>query len=208
MTHHDQFRDQALLIGLLLNPIPGSVPPPSPLTKVDQVLHRDLTMILAEYQALREEILKRVELRYQLLNILMTAAAGFLAFGSQEQIPSTVLLVYPLMALFLTAGWVHNGHTIEHIAGYLREQMEQVVPGLHWETYVEQRIHRKSPFRQLGTVATSGLVLTTQLLAIGLALLKFTWTEIEVVLWVASVLAFILTFILFGFTLRFQRGGG
>ena len=43
------------------------------------------TLVTAEYNTLREEILKRVETRYQLLSLSVTALAALLAFGSETK---------------------------------------------------------------------------------------------------------------------------
>lgn len=71
----------------------------------------DTTTTLTEYKALRDEIVKRIEFRYQIINLILIVAGTFLTVGVQASIPASVLLVYPILALFLISGWAHNGVT-------------------------------------------------------------------------------------------------
>ena len=60
-------------------------------------------LVAAEYKALRDEILKRVEFRYQLLNITLISAGTLLGAGLNAN-SAPVLLVYPILAAFLAGG--------------------------------------------------------------------------------------------------------
>ena len=82
----------------------------------------DTTGMVTEYQALRSEILKRIEFRYQLINLILIVAGTFLTVGLQPNISASMLLVYPILALFLVAGWVHNGVATLRIARYIRKK--------------------------------------------------------------------------------------
>ena len=152
--------------------------------------------ILAEYQTLRDDILKRIEFRYQLINLLLVVAGAFFTLGLQPNIPSSVLLIYPILALFLTAGWAHNGVVMVKIGDYLREELEVKTVGLKWHTRIATSYPQFSGFSFLGTISTSGLVLTTQVLALVLALIRFGATLIETVLLVCSLVAVVATMVL------------
>jgi len=149
------------------------------------------SVILAEYASLRAEMLKRVEFRYQLINLTIIIAGTFLTIGLQPNVPAFVLLVYPILALFLVAGWAHNGQTIVSISKYINEHIRPKLKDLEWEGFA-----RKHHVSFYGTLSTSGLVLTTQFLAIGLALLKFSFTTTQITLLACSVIAVISTIIL------------
>jgi hypothetical protein len=69
----------------------------------------DTTLVTAEYNTLREEILKRVETRYQLLSLSVTALGALLAFGSETK-NATLILLYPVLALCLAISWLSNTH--------------------------------------------------------------------------------------------------
>jgi hypothetical protein len=152
---------------------------------------------MAEYNTLRSEILQRIGFRFQLINLILIVAGTFLTAGVQPDIPASVLLVYPLLSLFLTASWVHNGIVLAQIGRYIKDHIESKITGLQW-----QSSGSKYFFRGWGTLATSGLVLTTQLLALALAFIKGNFTTIERVLFICSSVAIVLTLIL----LRYSTG--
>jgi hypothetical protein len=65
----------------------------------------DIDKIATEYNALRDEILKRIELRQQFVSMTLTIAGVFLGIGVTTD---TIALVYPLLATFLAIGWAQN----------------------------------------------------------------------------------------------------
>lgn len=68
-----------------------------------QVKTEDITLVATKYKALRDEIVKRLEFRYQIINLTLVVAGTFLTIGVQANMPASVLLVYPLLASFLIA---------------------------------------------------------------------------------------------------------
>jgi hypothetical protein len=160
---------------------------------------KDKTIILEEYQALRNEILKRIEFRYQIINIILIVFGTFLSVGVQSNVLVPVLLVYPILALFLVSGWVYNGVILKRIGVYIRENIETNLIELRWESYLKEkatRMNSSSPFSFLGTLSTSGLVLTTQFLAVGIALLKFKFIATEIIFLICSLVAILWTLII------------
>jgi hypothetical protein len=144
-----------------------------------------------EYRALRDEILKRIELRQQHIALTLTIAGAFLGFGLTT---AAVALVYPLLATFLAYGWAQNDVRIRQLAAYIRSHHEGVIPGLGWETYLQN----KSPqagfrnWRSPVILSHGGIFLLTQLMAIGIGLYRFTFTPIEwVLIGIDCVLAFL-----------------
>ena len=171
-----------------------------------QAKAENLTLVAAEYNALRNEIVKRLEFRYQIINLALIVAGTFLTVGVQASMPASVLLVYPLLALFLIAAWAHNGIASLHIGRYIREHIERKATGLGWETFLkEQAPQLPRPYGFLGTISTAGLILTTQLLAVALALLKGNFSTIEIVLLVCSLVSIVLTLFLLQYTIRIRR---
>lgn len=171
-----------------------------------EVKPEDITSAITEYNALRDEILKRLEFRYQTINLTLIVAGTFLTVGVQANTPPSVLLVYPLLASFLVAAWAYNGAASLRIAQYIRESIEPEVAGLGWETSLKEqapRLHRA--YGLLGTVSTSGLTLTTQLLAIALALLKGDLAPIETVLLACAVAAVLSTLFILRYVTRLRR---
>src|SRR5689334_19293985 len=106
------FQDsQALLGDLLLNTASSR----SRKGSNNPVRTTDTTITVTEYNALRSTVIKRLEFRYQILNLILIVAGTFLTIGLQKDNPSSILLVYPILALFLTAIWTHNGIIIAQI---------------------------------------------------------------------------------------------
>lgn len=133
----------------------------------------------AEYAALRNEILKRMELRQQLIAGTLTLAGVFLSVGLVKDL---VALIYPPLAAFLALAWAQNDFRLKSAAKYIREKLEPVL-GLRWETWVQEQ--REAGREELGSwnfivASHGGIFLLTQLLAVGIELLKnapFSWLK-------------------------------
>lgn len=134
----------------------------------------DKRVIEMEYGSLRGEILKRIELRQQIVSVTLTLAGIFLGVGLTTE---SVTLVYPPLAMFLAFGWAQNDFRIRDLAKYIRERLEIVSPHAGYETYVDgQRGENKG----LGSwrfvvLSHGGIFLFTQLMAIGIGLSNFTF---------------------------------
>ena len=126
-----------------------------------------------EYNALRSEILTRIELRQQLIGITLALAGVFLSLALTVE---AVALIYPPLAMFLALGWARNDDGIREIALYIRERLERMPVGLGYETYMQQRrAERKGPRAwRLGASSHSGVFLLTQIMAVGIELSKDT----------------------------------
>ena len=157
-----------------------------------------------EYNSLRGEILKRIELRQQIISITLTLAGIFLSFGVSTD---TVALIYPPLAAFLAIAWAQNDFRIRDLATYIRENLETTSIGLGYETYVQQaRAKNKKPggWRYV-VISHTGIFIFTQLMAIGIELLKsmpIVFTPLE---WVLLVIDFISIFVVILFAGRSSR---
>ena len=83
-----------------------------------------------EYVALRSEILKRIELRHQLISITLTIAGAFFAVGVSIAL---VTLIYPPLATFLALSWAQNDLRVGMVGKYMRDHYKN-----QWEIYIEQ----------------------------------------------------------------------
>jgi hypothetical protein len=139
--------------------------------------------IQMEYKALRDESLKRIELRQQLATITLTLAGVFLGVGLNT---NQVALLYPPLATFLAFGWSQNDIRIRDIGVFIREHYESTIPGLQWETFLaKQRQTEKSPsttWLRKVVLSHGGIFLFSQIMAIGIGLSKFSFTPVEQVL--------------------------
>lgn len=141
-----------------------------------------------EYTTLRSEILKRIEMRQQIVSIALTLAGIFLGIGLGNE---SVALIYPPLAMFLAFGWAQNDYRIRDSAKYIRENLESAMPGLGYETYVQQKRQSSEGLGSWRFVVLShgGVFLITQLLAITIELIKFTFNPLEWVLLVVDLIA-------------------
>ena len=141
---------------------------------------KDTAGIALEYNSLRNEILRRIEMRQRFISITLTIAGAFLGVGVTTE---TVALVYPPIAAFLAIGWMHNDGQIRDLATYVREHLERSMPGLGWETYVQaKRESSRMRGRRFIVISHAGIFILTQIMSIGIGLLKFTFTPVEWVL--------------------------
>ena len=95
----------------------------------------DGTFALAEYSALREEVLKRIELQNQILNLTLIIAGTAASVGYQFNSGPIILLFYPLIALVLSASWEQNNLRVRQIGVYIREKIESRTSSRGWEQY-------------------------------------------------------------------------
>ena len=164
----------------------------------------DLHGVDLEYNSLRGEILKRIELRQQIISITLTLAGIFLSFGLSTD---TVALIYPPLAAFLAIAWAQNDFRIRDLATYIRENLETAPIGLGYETYV-QRV--RSNNKKLGTwrfvvISHTGIFIFTQLMAVGIELLKSMPIVLTPLEWVLLVIDFVSILVVLLFAGRSSR---
>ncbi len=125
--------------------------------------------LLEEYKMLRNDIQQRIRFRFQIFSLLFIAMSVLFPLGLKGEATSpTPLLIYPIIAMFLTLSWVHQGVIMIKLARYIRDELEPRLPGLAWEQTLNRESKRFSGFSLLGTLATSGLIVISQTLAITL----------------------------------------
>lgn len=147
---------------------------------------------LAEYSALRDEILKRIDLQQQILSITFVAASLMLSLGAQYVGRPIILLLYPILAWFLAAGWVQHNLRVQRASPYLQEEIETRVKGGGWERHrVSQTQHSKY---SASAAFARGAFVVTQLTAVLLAVPRCTFTMDEIILLILSVLSILVTF--------------
>ncbi len=148
--------------------------------------------------------LKRIELRQQIISITLTLAGIFLSFGLSTD---TVALIYPPLAAFLSIAWAQNDFRIRDLATYIRENLETAPIGLGYETYV-QRV--RSNNKKLGAwrfvvISHTGIFIFTQLMAVGIELLKSMPIVLTPLEWVLLVIDFVSILVVLLFAGRSSR---
>jgi len=91
-----------------------------------------------EYSFLREQFLKRIEMRHQVVEFTLTIAGAFLGVALTKGVPSSIALVFPPIATFLAMEWIYidirQAQTIEYLL-----KLEKKIPELElgWEEFKE-----------------------------------------------------------------------
>jgi hypothetical protein len=124
-----------------------------------------------EYNSLRSEILKRIELRQQIISITLTLAGVFLSFGLANEL---VPLIYPPLAMFLAFGWSQNDFRIRRLSSHIRSELETRGIGLIYETKTQKvrQDEKGMGAWRFVVISHSGIFLFTQVMAVGIELLR------------------------------------
>lgn len=175
--------------------------PKEPGLEVSPISDAVRTEMLAEWNALRAEILKRMEMRHQVLWLALVVAGTLITFGAQEKVPVTVLLLYPLLATFLALAWTDIDIRISEIADFIRTRIEGEhsqgrLEGLRWEHYIRKKKREEITRNALARaveISANGILVFTQLLALILAFPKMKYTLDEILLVLCDLAAVFLT---------------
>jgi hypothetical protein len=98
---------------------------------------------LAEYVALREELVYCLQNLGQILTLQLTAAGAILSLVVTQAALRGLALIVPLLSYALLARAVSLGQRIRDIATYVRDNLSQRIPGgLRWEDWIRQRTKR------------------------------------------------------------------
>jgi hypothetical protein len=159
--------------------------------------------LLAEYNALRSEILKRIELRNSIMFGTLTFAGVLLSFGLTTP---TLALIYVIISMFLASAWVQSDVIISNIGHYIREKLESPQTGLRWETHRQKARTvqvSKTWFQPSAVSSSGGVFLVTQAVAILIAFSNLeSFSVLEWVLSAIAIVCFFLTFYFFQFASR------
>jgi hypothetical protein len=126
-----------------------------------------LQVVLHEYDALRAEILKRIEIMYQISALALLAPATLFAFGLGTQ-NASVILIYPLLALFLSILWANYDRRCRQIGFYIKTQIEtRFEEGIMcWEHYMDTNRSKHLLFDWGNLWATFGILIGSEILAL------------------------------------------
>ncbi|HYU73831.1 MAG TPA: hypothetical protein VEL31_14215 [Ktedonobacteraceae bacterium] len=137
------------------------------LTKGESIL------LMGEFEALRDEILKRIEIEHQLIALALIAPGTILAIGLQTK-NASIMLLYPALAWLLSSVCLANAHHIHYTADYIENQIESRVGknGIGWQHFkkvlVKTKIKAlyKKVFLGIGFLASRGIFIATEVLAL------------------------------------------
>lgn len=157
-----------------------------------------ISIVLAEYKALRDEILKRKETQHQFASFALIALSTVIAFGLQTK-NATLILLYPILAMFLAIAWANQDRSVMLIGAYIRSRIEPKVgkDNMGWEHFV-YAYYSKAEKRvgSLNILAMRGIFLATELLAIFVGLSIVAFNTIIVLIFAADIVSILMTIIL------------
>lgn len=118
-----------------------------------------------EYQALRAEIVSRIETRSQTIFGVVTLAGVLYSFGLNNP---AVAFVYPIVSLFIIVGWVQNDISIKLAGKYIRDEIEPQIPGLGWQAWRAGDAADSTVVLgiRLTSIAAAGVFIVTQIVAL------------------------------------------
>jgi hypothetical protein len=132
----------------------------------------NLQILLTEYTALRDEIIKRQETRFQLVSLTLIIAGTIFSFGTKDDISVIVLLIYPILGFFLALISVHNQMSLAEISRYLKEKIEDKLLSMGWEKNIRQlqSNNPKNFFTRTKKIPVWGVFIVTEIVAFFLAI--------------------------------------
>jgi hypothetical protein len=133
---------------------------------------------MLEYTALREEVVKRIEGRQQLLSTTLTLAGAFLGVGWTVG-AAVGLFILPPLALLLAGAWSQNEIRLHLIQRYMTGTLEPGLPGAGWGAFSRRETaYTRLLGQPVETMAIGGLFLAAQVFAIVLGLFHFQVTSL------------------------------
>jgi hypothetical protein len=163
----------------------------------------DITIVLAEFAALRAEILQTLSQQWLILAFDLTAAGAIFSLALARH-NTGLLLVIPVVTYSLVNQYLRNFKMLLRLGKYIQEQLSEKVNGrLGWEEWLRARlvpIGGQNPFQQL-----LGSLSPLPLIFLGISTVALAWvitylvsthnlsTSSRSLLWVLCVLCAILT---------------
>jgi len=166
-------------------------------TTADEYLEAERRGIELEYTALKNEMLKRIEMRQQIIAVTLAFAGAFLGVGLKI---AHLALIYPPLAALMALGWAQNDFRVGTAARYIREHLESSMPGLRYETRVQmERAESKGLGAWLFVVLShGGIFMVTQIMAVVIHILVFPFnTLVWILLGVDGLSLLVVAYLMF-----------
>lgn len=118
-----------------------------------------------EYQQCRAEILKRIELRQQLIQITLTFAGVLIGVGVQSR-NMLISSIYPPLAFCFAMLWAQNDIRGRQLGQYIREEIEGGMS--RWENFYRSQLSAETVFcgYPLSILAPGGAFIVSEVVAI------------------------------------------
>lgn len=131
---------------------------------------RSADFLLTQYSALRNEIIKRMELQNQIISLMLIASGALISFGFQADLPIPILTT-PLLVFFLASFWANHDVRIRHFGRYIRKYIEEAFleADKGWEG-VGGTGGTKYLARRLSLITSPGIFVSVQIFSMGAVL--------------------------------------
>lgn len=159
-----------------------------------KITNRSVEFLINQYLALRDEILKRMEIQNQMISLMLIASGTLISVGLQFD-STAVILAAPILAFFLAVFWANHDVRIRHIGLYIRKYIEEEFLELDkgWEG-VGGTGGTKYLARNLSIFASQGVFIGVQILSVVMALLITKFSAEDIILIVLDVIVTMITF--------------
>lgn len=150
-----------------------------------------------EFNSLREELIKRIEMRQNVVALVVTSAGVLLGFSIKTP---PLAFLFPPLSLFLCLMWAQNDVRALQITDYL-QTLENEHTKLGWTTFYRRVQGQGSLISGLpfSVFAPGGIFILTSLLAFGIGCSEWPSST----LYVSLLMCDILSIILMGFLVLF-----
>jgi hypothetical protein len=121
-------------------------------------------LIIAEFTALRDELVKLTDLQHQLLSIALLSFGTLMGAGVQFK-NTSIILIYPILVLFLNAAWFNHAYGIDMLGHYIQNHIETRVgtENIGWENHSHEN---SIPHSILAFLGARGIFPVTQVIAL------------------------------------------
>ena len=128
----------------------------------------DREMLLAEFAALRAEILQRSSLQWNIFALQLTAAGVIFSFALSNPSHTGFLLILPMISYALAARYISHFLVVQALGTYIHDVLEVRAKGeLHWQGWY--RAQPLSVHRILNWLSANFLVFS------GTAVIALAW---------------------------------
>jgi hypothetical protein len=101
---------------------------------------------LAEFAALRTEILQSLQMQWNIFALQLTATAALFSFSLSSPSRTGFLLILPFVTYFLSERYLAMYYAMQQLGSYIKDELSSRVPGgLHWEAWYRQH---SSPYHK------------------------------------------------------------
>lgn len=126
-------------------------------------------LLKMEYNALKDEKLKLIEMRQHVVEITLTLASAFLGIAFIKEAPPAIAMIYPPIAVFLAIGWVQLDYRINTLSNFIRLRIEKYYRCICFETWAyegkRELEHKQGKIWRYVTISHYGVFIFSQLFA-------------------------------------------